>query len=149
MGKLKHGCRYTRLYRIWTQIKTRCNNTNYEHFNRYGGRGIKICNEWANDFLRFKEWSITHGYNDNLEIDRIDNDGNYEPSNCRWQTRTKQVRNRSNTIYLEHKGVKKTLKEWCEIYGIKYKLAHQRYKKHWEFERIFNVKLYNKKCDLL
>lgn len=139
MSNLRHGYRHTRLYRIWTQIKTRCNNSNYEHFNRYGGRGIKICNEWSEDFSKFKDWAIQNGYDENLEIDRIDNDGNYEPDNCRWQSRVVQVRNRSNTVYLEHDRLKKPLKEWCEMYGVNYKLAHQRYRKGWDFERVFNL----------
>lgn len=138
-GNLKHGDRYTRLYRIWCSMKKRCYYSKYEHYDRYGRRGIRICDEWKNDFLKFKEWALTHGYSENLEIDRINNDGNYEPNNCRWQNRENQVRNRSNTIYLKHNNEEKTLKQWCEIYNINYKLAHTRYKKGWNFEKIFNL----------
>ena len=128
----------SRLYREWCGMKKRCYNSKYEFYNRYGGRGIKVCEEWLNDFVSFKNWAISNGYNDNLELDRIDNDKDYEPNNCRWQNRTNQVRNRSNTIYLEKGKMKRTLKEWCEIYDISYKLAHARYKKRLSFEKIFS-----------
>lgn len=133
----KHGYRHTRLYRIWCGIKKRCYNTRYEYYDRYGGRGIEVCKEWRNNFINFKNWSIENGYSDNLEIDRIDNNGDYEPSNCRWRNRTTQVRNRSNTINLEHNGECKTLIEWCKQYNTNYKLAHARYKKGWNFGKIF------------
>lgn len=94
----KHGYRHTRLYNIWCGMKKRCYSTKYEHYDRYGGRGIKVCEEWKNDFVNFKNWALKNGYNDELEIDRVNNNGNYEPNNCKWKSRTMQVRNRSNTI---------------------------------------------------
>lgn len=90
----KHGMRHTRLYRIWLNMKTRCHNPNYKESDRYMERGISICSEWDDDFTKFYEWSMNNGYADNLTIDRINNDGNYEPSNCRWVTRSVQNRNR-------------------------------------------------------
>lgn len=138
-SKIKHGDSNTRLYGIWNGMKKRCNNPNYEHYHRYGGRGIQICNEWEHNYENFKEWALQSGYKADLEIDRTNNDGNYEPSNCSWQTREKQVRNRSNTVYIEYKGDKKTLSEWCEINKTNYKLAHQRYKRGWNYERIFKL----------
>ena len=88
-----HGLGSTSLYRIWINIKTRILNPKDKHYNDYGGRGITICDEWKNDFMSFYNWAILNGYSDELSIDRIDNDGNYEPSNCRWVTRTIQSRN--------------------------------------------------------
>ena len=89
----KHGLRNTRLYNIWSILKDRVLNLKYKQYNDYGGRGITICDEWKNDFVPFYNWAMTNGYSDELSIDRIDNDGNYEPSNCRWTTRTIQSRN--------------------------------------------------------
>ena len=88
-----HGKRHTRLYRIWGGIKDRTLNIKTRQFPDYGGRGITICGEWKNDFMSFYNWAMSNGYSDELSIDRIDNDGNYCPENCRWNTRTIQNRN--------------------------------------------------------
>ena len=90
-----HGLIGTRLYRIWINIKTRTLNPKTRQFNDYGGRGITICDEWKNDFMPFYNWAMSKGYEENkgLSIDRIDNDGNYCPENCRWTTRIVQGRN--------------------------------------------------------
>lgn len=89
----KHGMRKTRIYGIFAGIKSRCKNTKAKGYNTYGGRGIYICDEWKNDFMSFYNWAIANGYEDGLSIDRIDVNGNYEPSNCRWTNNTVQARN--------------------------------------------------------
>jgi len=79
-------------------MKARCSNKNNVRYHNYGGRGIKVCDEWQ-EFIPFMNWAITHGYTDELTLDRINNDGNYEPSNCRWATNMEQQNNKKNTLY--------------------------------------------------
>lgn len=128
MGHFKHGDakqgHMVRLYNIWARMKCRCTNRTDElHRRRYLDRGITVCEEWE-DYCTFKEWALANGYDDSLEIDRIDNNKGYSPENCRWATRSQQVLNRENTRYFSVNGVEKPLKEWCNIVGANYKTMH-------------------------
>lgn len=126
--KQKHGLKNTKIYRVWAQMKTRCYNPKHENFDCYGGRGITVCDEWKNDFQSFYDWAMSNGYKEGLTIDRIDVNGNYEPSNCRWITIKEQCQNKRNTLFVTYKGIRKTLVEWSVITGIKYQTLVYRHK---------------------
>ncbi len=91
---VRHGMCYTRIYKIYVDMRQRCLNPSNRRFYRYGGRGIKICDEWIEDFMAFYQWAISNGYRDDLSIERVNNNGNYEPANCTWATMEEQLKNR-------------------------------------------------------
>lgn len=97
----KHGASSHRLHNIWTNIKQRCYNPLNADYKNYGERGISVCEEWRNDFRVFYNWAMANGYADDLTIDRVNVNGNYEPTNCRWATRLEQRHNRRDTIKRE------------------------------------------------
>lgn len=113
-----HKLSKTRIYNIYAGMIDRCYRPNEPFYYRYGARGITVCEEWRNDFKTFYAWAMQNGYNDTLTIDRIDNDGNYEPSNCRWVTRAEQSRNTSRNKFFTLNGETKTISEWSRILGI-------------------------------
>lgn len=137
----KHGKSRDRIYGIWAGIKKRCNLSSNPSYQYYGGRGITICDEWNSNFTLFYEWAIAHGYQDGLSIDRINQDGNYEPNNCRWVSMKKQENNRRNNILLTFEGETHTLSEWAEIKGIKYTTLNHRIKNGWTVERALTEKV--------
>ena len=121
--KPKYKVRNRKLYFVWRDIKMRCDDISNK---RYGGRGITICNEWLN-FDNFALWALNNGYKEGLSIDRINNDGNYEPSNCRWVTMKEQCRNKSTNILIEYKDQNITLAELSEITNVPYMTLRDRY----------------------
>lgn len=126
-----HGMSRTRFYNIWLGVLNRCSNGNKD----YQGRGIKVCDRWLN-FEAFKE-DMYGGYKENLTIDRVDNNGNYEPSNCRWATHSEQARNTRRNKLLTYKGDTMTLVDWCEVLGLKYHTVKKRLNSGWGVEDAF------------
>lgn len=122
------------LYKRYYHMKERCYNPNDKRYNRYGGRGIKICDEWLNDYNTFEQWAINNGFEEHLEIDRINNDGNYAPDNCRFVTSLQNNRNRSKHRRYTYNGKTKVLSEWCEELGLKYYTVLNRLRAGWSFE---------------
>lgn len=134
-----HGYSGERLNIIWNGMVQRCCNENNPYYNYYGGRGIKICDEWRNDYVAFREWALSTGYDENAEhgectLDRIDVDGDYEPDNCRWVSQKEQNRNKRNTLKFSYNGQEKSLAEWCEESNFPYDRALYRLKHGWTFE---------------
>lgn len=133
-----HGESHTRLHNIWLGMIGRCNPETVMS-KRYGKRGIKVCDEW-HDYIKFAEWARNNGYADDLTIERIDVNGNYEPSNCTWITRPKQARNRRTTHYVTYNGREMSLAEACEIAGLPYKQVFERItKSKWPVEEALST----------
>lgn len=127
-----------RLYQCWSDIKQRCYNENNKAFHNYGARGIIMCDEWLDNFEKFKQWSLENGYNDNLTIDRINTNGNYEPSNCRWTTRKTQANNRRNNHLITIDNETHTLEEWISIKDFNKNTIMTRIMRGWKDEDLFN-----------
>lgn len=128
-----HGASYTPEYNILSQIKQRCNNSNAEWYSSYGGRGITICDRWNDSFENF---IADMGYrpSDDLSIERINNDGNYEPGNCKWGTGTEQQNNRRNNVIVNYKGKNYTLTEICKELNVLYATVQTRLSRGWSIE---------------
>ena len=135
----KHGLRKTRINNIWRGMKQRCYNPKRDNYSKQGGLGITICKEWLNDFEAFYNWSITNGYTDNLTIDRINVNGNYEPSNCRWVDKIKQANNKNNIPLYEYNGLKLSIAEWSKVLNINSETLRERIKRGWTIEKTFST----------
>ena len=137
-GNPKHNLANTKLYKVWAVMKDRCLNSKNKSYNNYGGRGITVCEEWRNDFKVFYGWAMNNGYSDGLSIDRIDNNGNYEPNNCRWATKRQQQLNTRRNKLITYNGKTQTLTEWSDELNIRFnKLWSRLYKLKWSAEQAF------------
>ena len=135
-GQIRHGMTKEPLYQVWNAMKARCSQENYKSYDRYGGRGITVCQEWVHDFLAFRSWAQLNGWQAGLEIDRIDNDGGYTPENCRCVTSRENCRNKSNNVVLELNGERHTIVEWAEQLGVRKGLIAERLSRlGWSVER--------------
>lgn len=135
----KHGMSKSRLYKIWTGIRQRCENEKDPRYDDYGGRGISICDEWKN-FENFRDWSFENGYSDELTIDRENNDLGYSPENCRWADRFTQQNNRRMNHHFTYANETKTLAEWTRCLGVKHSTLWYRINRGdmQDFERYFS-----------
>ena len=136
-GKLnkRHGETKTRLYSIWHGMKKRCSLEGETSYKHYGAKGIRVCEEWRDSFESFRDWSLANGYNDQLTIDRIDSNGDYEPANCRWTDWYGQARNRSNNVKVEYKGKMMTQGEVSELTGLSRQLIYYRTKHGIDYDK--------------
>ena len=128
-------------------MKERCYCPNSTSYPRYGAKGISMCDEWRQDYTSFYNWSISNGYSDELTIDRIDGNGNYEPSNCRWASDITQANNRSSNVRITFNGETHTLAEWSRIFKIQPQTLYYRINRaKWSIEKTLTtpVKQYKK-----
>ena len=138
----KHRKCGTRLYNIWAGMKRRCSNPNEPAYDRYGGRGISVCEEWLQDFQSFYDWAMMNGYADDLTIDRKDNDKGYSPDNCRWATDKEQANNKRNNRLITFNGETHTIGEWASITGITSKAIERRLNRDkWDVEKALTTPL--------
>lgn len=141
----KHGfSNKERLYQTWKNMRRRCNDPRNKRYKNYGGRGIKVCSEW-NDYMNFRNWAYSNGYNDSLTIDRINHDGNYEPQNCRWVDFKIQANNMTINKLIKYQGKIFTLSQFAEYLNLPYKALQHRLARHWSIDRIVNTPLRGKK----
>lgn len=130
---------YASLYKAWKRMLGRCYDSRNASYEVYHNKHIEVSVEWKYSFENFLRWSLVNGWKKGLSLDRIDNDGDYSPDNCRWATSKTQCRNRCSCVYITHEGEIKTLIEWCEIFGIPHYLASNRIRRGWtDFNAIFS-----------
>lgn len=129
----------TDLYMHYKLMKSRCHPRCHNH-KIYYDKGVTVCDEWdcKDGYLNFREWSLQNGYKEGLSLDRIDNDGIYEPSNCRWVTMKDQGNNRSTNVFIEYNGEVKTLKQWSEYFGLNYSTVKSRRSMGWDVPELFS-----------
>lgn len=135
---MTHGETKTHLYMVWSGMKRRCQNPHTKYYPLYGGRGVRVCDEWQK-YEPFRDWAHATGYKQGLTIDRIDCDGDYCPENCRWITFQEQQRNRRNNRHYEYQGKSYTVLEIAKILGMKPRTVQGRIERGWSIEKIFST----------
>lgn len=139
--RYRHGETGTRLYNIWSTMKARINNPKAINYHLYGGKGIKICDDWE-VYESFRDWALSHGYAEAKTIDRIDGNGDYCPENCRWTTMKEQQNNRCNNHLITFNGITRTLSQWAESMNMSAKTLSRRIvDKHWPIEKALTTPL--------
>lgn len=133
----KHGMSNTKLFAMWRDMRNRCYNEKVDRYENYGGRGIKVCDEWKDNFEPFMKWALANGYKDGLSIERIDVNGDYEPSNCKWIPVKQQARNKTTNVMIDYYGKRICIKELSEITGLNDKMLYARYSRGDRGERLW------------
>lgn len=136
LSDIAQGHSTERLYRIWIGMKNRCYKKNNDNYKWYGAKGITICKEWLDSFISFREWALDNGYNDDLSIDRIDNDGSYSPKNCRWVTMKFQANNKTNNRLIQFRKKSYTVSELSDLLKVPYWTVVNQRKLGWDIEKI-------------
>ena len=139
-NKTKHNESGSRLHTIWMHMITRCTAISSADYPNYGGRGITIVDEWL-DYVNFRDWANKNGYDKFLTIDRVDVNGNYEPTNCRWATFKQQQNNRRNNTRYTINNQTKTISEWCDVYNIRYQVVKCRIRRGLDIEKALSLPL--------
>ena len=134
-----HNRTNTPLYNVWRGMKARCHRKNDPGYKHYGGRGIRVCDRWINDPEAFMAWALANNYSKGLDIDRINVDGDYEPDNCRFVTRSVNNKNRRSSRIYQYNGKTKSLSEWAKIFNIKYGTLYKRMYGGLKFEEAINI----------
>lgn len=141
----QHGLSNSKIYKAWSSMRSRCNCKTNKVYYRYGGRGIKVCKEWDDNFQAFYDWSISNGFRDDLTIDRIDNNGDYSPDNCRWATMLIQDNNKRNNVFIAHNGETHTAAEWDRLLGNCDGTVADRLRRGWSVEDAISVPKHHKR----
>lgn len=141
MAFIKHGAalRHKKLYFVWKSVQFRCESPKSDAYPGYGGRGIRLCTEWQEP-MAFVEWALSNGYEAGLTLDRIDNDGDYSPDNCRFVDRKAQARNRRSSKIITYGGASKTAAEWGEEFGMSSIVICGRLRIGWSIERALTTR---------
>ena len=137
-----------KLYKVYMAMCRRCYYEKYKFYHRYGGRGITVCDDWLNSYDSFKNWALSSGYEykapkGSCTLDRIDNDGNYEPANCRWVTIKEQLNNSSRNVLVTANGETHNLQQWADILGTTHGTLSSRHRRGWSDDRIINTPIKN------
>lgn len=135
----KHGESRSKLYFVWNDMKSRCNDSNAKAYKHYGGRGIKVCEEWERSFVCFRNWAFKNGYKQGLTLDRKDVNKGYNPENCRWTTMKIQSNNKRNNRLITYNQETHTISEWSEITGIGKDTIRYRLNAKWPVEDVLTI----------
>ena len=148
MGQFKHGFCGTRLYREWRNMLQRTSYAKDRAYHRYGGRGIKVCTEWTESFDAFLDWAISSGYRDDLTLERIDNDGDYEPGNCCWSKHVDQQNNRNNNRLITIGNETWSVADWARLTGIRRETIYARLNLGWTPEQAIATPIGSKRVKI-